>query len=145
MGSKTIEITHVVNPHQFYFKYKNQTENIVSRIEQQLLHYVSANITEMCASQSVGRCFKGDYVGVHAISKSKWIRAVIDVHENDENEVIAWAIDYGFPIKTELNSVIILNDELKKVCQTTESPIVKGGIADILSATYRVDVYIKFL
>lgn len=137
-GSKTIEFTHVVNPHLFYFKIQNQINNDVLYIERELKKYVVEFRDEKCAINNRGEYIVGDHVGVYVVSQHKWIRAEIDLIDED-GELIVWATDYGFPLKTPLNLVVLLNDEHEKMCRTTESNIFKGGIFNIFPATSRYD------
>lgn len=145
--SQNIQITHVVNPHLFWYKLKNNPDHVADAIERELGKYVSENREKMCAAKSNGSYLCEVYVAVFMISQRKWVRA--EIHVKDEtvanNEIIVWAIDYGFPLKTALDSVVLLSNELKKKCYTLQPAVHKGGIIDIYPASIRVNVITRFL
>lgn len=138
-GPQTIKITHVINPHLFFFKVQNQIDSEVHYIERELKKFVVKYRDEKCATNNDSEYFVGDFVALYVVSQNKWIRAEIDVVDEDKSEIIVWATDYGFPLITPLNLVILLNDELTNLCHATKPKIFKGGMSDILPATSRYD------
>lgn len=139
-SSKIIKITHVINPHLFWFKYKDTQNADVERIELALKNYVAESGDKMSAANYTDEKYKSEkYVAVYMKSMEKWIRAKIDVHDDPS---IVWAIDYGIPIKKSLDLIVLLSEELKQLCRTTEPAVIKGGIAEILPATHRITVKI---
>ncbi|XP_031636550.1 putative ATP-dependent RNA helicase TDRD12 [Contarinia nasturtii] len=132
-----IEITHIINPHLFWFEYKNIKLTNAGEIEDALKKYAKENGDTKSADKSNGRYRCEPVVAVFSCSMKKWIRA--NVEATDEplkpNEIILWAMDYGYPIKSTLDLVLILDIKLKKICYTTPSNVVKGGIYQIMPAT----------
>lgn len=146
--SKIIKITHVINPHLFWFKYVDTPDTGAKQIELALINYVAESGDRMSAAKSNGRYRNESYVAVFMASMEKYIRAEIDVCDDPllaEHEIIVWAIDYGIPLKTSLDSIVLLNAELKSLCRTTKSAIIRGGIAEVLPATNRYNVIAIFI
>lgn len=132
-----ITITHIVNPHLFWFKEKNKTDLNVEKLELQLKHY-EEGLFEKPTIRSGIELKDELYVAVYLKSKMKWVRAEIDVYDDPSlkaDEVIAWITDYGYPLKIPLGSIILLSTDLKQLCRTTESAVIQGGIADVLPLT----------
>lgn len=144
-SSPYIEITHVINPHLFWFKYKDKQNAEVERIERALKKYVAELGDELPTAELAGDKYQGEkYVTVYMKSKEKWIRAEVDDATSNENESIIWAVDYGLPLKKSLEAIVLLSEELKNLCCLTESAVNKGGIAGILPVKRRVTVNIIF-
>lgn len=144
-SSKLIEITHVINPFLFWFKYKNTYNGDVEKIERAIEKYVAEFGDNLpTAEHESNRCNDEKYVTVHMNSKGKWIRAEIDDIKTDENAVVVWATDYGIPLKKSLFEVVFLSDELKNLCCSTEPAVIKGGIVGISPASHRINVSIIF-
>lgn len=137
-SSKMIEITHVINPHLFWFKYQDTQNADIENIELELRNYVGDSGDKMLTARDAGDKYKSEkYVAVYMNSKKKWVRAEIDVAGDPS---IVWAIDYGIPLKKSLDFIVLLSEELKNLCHTTEPAVIKGGIAEILPATHRITV-----
>lgn len=140
-SSKLIEITHVINPLLFWFKYTDTQNADVETIEQALKKYVSDSGDRLPTAELAGNSYRDEScVTVYLNSKEKWIRAEIDDVTLDQNEVIVWATDYGIPLKKPLDKIVLLSDELKDLCRTTKSAAIKGGIAGIIPASHRINV-----
>lgn len=139
-----IKITHVINPHLFWFQYENEPHSDAQVIESELKKYVDENRDQMCANNSDGKYRRELYVAVYMISLKKWIRATIDVHDGDydeiDDEIVVWAMDYGIPLKTPLYLVVLLNEDLKNLCKSTKTNVFKGGISDVWPIMLRVNV-----
>lgn len=141
-SSEIIEITHVINPHLFWFKYKDIQNADVEKIELALKNHVAKFGDAMLARNNADDEYKcADYVAVYMESKDKWIRGEIDAKITTD-EIIVWAIDYGIPLKKSIDWIVLLSEELKNLCRTTEPAIIKGGIAKIWPATHRITVNI---
>lgn len=148
METKKINITHVVNPHRFWFIHEGSSEKNAQDIECALEKYVMENGDRIKISDSE-KCRSESCVGVFLQSKQKWIRAQIDSVDEEcleNNEVLVWAIDYGYPIKTTIDLVVILSTGLKNRCITTSTNVIQGGIYGIMPASQKMDVsYFIFL
>lgn len=142
---RAIEITHVINPHLFWFIYKNKPNPEVAVIEEALHNYARENVDEINAS---GKFANESVVAVHLFSENKWIRATVDIQTEpvtNDSEIVVWAIDYGYPIKTTAESVLGLDNDLKKKCIETPSNVIKGGIYGIVPASMKMSVsYFNF-
>lgn len=139
-SSKIIQITHVINPHLFWFKYKNTENAGVEELELALKNYVAEVGHKMLAIYSDDGYKSETYVVVYMKSKKKWIRAEIDDPSITSDKVIVWATDYGIPLQKSTDSIILLSEELKDLCHTTKSAIIQGGIAEIFPASNRLVV-----
>lgn len=140
-SSKLIEITHVINPLLFWFKYTDAQIADVETIERALEKYVSDSGDRLPTAELAGDSYRDETcVTVYLNSKKKWIRAEIDDVTLDKNEVIVWAIDYGIPLKKSLDKIVLLSDELKDLCRTTKPAAIKGGIAGIIPAFHGINV-----
>lgn len=145
LGSNHIQITHVINAHLFWFENANQSDPNVDVIEKQLQKYVDESGDDIYADRSDDEYKNEDIVAVYLQpkkqTKKKWIRAEVDVIDEPagENEVIVWATDYGYPVKTTLDSVVLLSPRLKEIC-SVKPAIFKGGIWNILPASTKINV-----
>lgn len=137
---KQIEITHVVNPHLFWFKYMNQPGTELAEFERKLEKYVIENLNKNRASESDGKYRQEAFVAVYLNSMKKWVRAEIDAVDKSTEKISVWAIDYGFPLITTLDLIVLLSVDLKQMCSFIKSDILKGGVADIMSASSRFKV-----
>lgn len=149
-SSKFIEITRVINPLLFWFKYKAAENAGIEHIERAITTYVtelSASNSELPTAQNTGDKYRDEkYVTVYMKSKEKWIRAEIDDATVDEqNELIVWAIDYGVPLKKSLDTIVLLSAELKDLCRMTQPAAIKGGIAGLNPASKRLTPVIVIL
>lgn len=138
-----IQITHIINAHRFWFKYINKPDPNVETIESALDKYEAENNEEdVYADRSNGKYRRESIVSVYLESKGKWVRAEVDAtgEPAKEDEIILWATDYGIPVKTKLDQVVLLNNELKKTCYQTPSSIVQGGICNIMPASCIINV-----
>lgn len=141
-SSNQIQITHIINAHLFWFKYVDQPDLNAAKIEAELRKYVDEHGEDVYADQSKKDYRDEEIVAVYLRSKKKWIRAEVDVTDEpaDENVLIVWATDYGIPVKTSLDSVILLSPELKKICEKTPTNIVQGGICNIMPGSSKINV-----
>lgn len=123
---KLIEITYFVNPHLFWFKYADETVNkTVQMIETNLKSYVKRK------SSSENEIFRvGHMVAVYIVAEQKWIRGKLIQIESNNEYLIVWATDYGYPIKTTSNLVASINDWQREMLEH-ESPIICGAIYGI--------------
>lgn len=139
-NSRKIQITHIINAHLFWFKYADEIDSQLDEIESDLAKYEADNDHEMYADRQTNyrsECF----VGVYYKKKQKWIRAELDVNDMEiKDEVIVWATDYGFPLKTKIDLMIILSPALKEKCFKTPSNVIQGGIYGIMPATSKLNV-----
>lgn len=122
-----IEITHFVNPHLFWFKYKKQDLSFQEKIksfETRLANNIPVKHPE--------RIKTDDVIALNWISKNKWIRVNVLARENPK--LIVWAIDYGIPIITTFDLIAKLDSDLERECRATESPVSMGGVYGILPA-----------
>lgn len=142
LEKRQIHITHVVNPHRFWFKYSDAPGKNSDEIENVLQKYAKENGNRVKVKNQ--EKYRSEIiVGVFWESKQKWIRAEVDVADEStdfENAIIVWAIDYGFPMKTSLDLVIILSNELKKLCYDMPTDLIQGGIYGIMPASTKMDV-----
>lgn len=145
-SSTQIEITHIINAHRFWFKYINKPDPNVTIIESALDKYVLENSEDVYADRSNGKYRHESIVAVYLVSKKKWVRAEVDAtgEPAEEDEIIVWATDYGMPVKSKLDLVVLLNNELKKTCYQTPSSIVQGGIINIMPASCIINVRHNF-
>ena len=146
-SSNQIQLTHVINPHLFWFKYLSDSDAVekVVAIESAIEQYVVENGFDVYADRSNGLYRRETIVGVFLGSKKKWIRAEADVIGEEpaaDDEMIVWATDYGIPVKTTLDKVVLLNVGLKKKCHETPSNIVQAGLCNIMPAQPIVNVRI---
>lgn len=139
-SSKFIEITHVINPLLFWFKYKAAESADVEKIEGELERYVAESGDKLPTAEQASESYRDEkYVAVYSKSTERWVRAEIDVASaNEHNELIVWAIDYGVPLKKSLDAIVLLSAELKSLCQSTEPAAIKGGIFGLSPASKRV-------
>lgn len=138
MCAKLIKFTHIVNPHLFWFTYKNQP-NESAKIEDAIALYVKQNGDDVKGVNN-RNCHLERVVAVYSLSMKKWIRAEIDVTGETPctDDLIVWATDYGIPIKTSLDLVAVLSTELSKLCMETPSAVYKGGIFGIMPAAFKL-------
>lgn len=140
-SSRPIVITHVINPHLFWYKHCNDSNRFVDEIENDLKKYVSEHGEQMCAARTNANFECGMFVAANM--RNKWIRAEIDVYDDDlieTDEVIVWATDYGIPLRVTISSIVILNKALQEKCQQMPSTILKGGISNIYPGKSRLNV-----
>ena len=114
----SIEITHFINPHLFWFKLKNSTNDVRDHLETRIEEYVG--------QKADVKPIVGNIVAVYHSESQKWIRAEVDVVCTDG--LILWAIDYGFPMSTKNRFIRPLSYDLR---QNIENVFV-GGIANIV-------------
>lgn len=117
-----IEITHFLNPHQFWFRYsKCDGDKHVQRIEYELAQSIpvkmDANNTRV-----------GDIVAMNWTARRKWIRACVDHVDDANGRLIVWAMDYGRPICTSFTLISSIETELKELCGQPVMGIHFGGI-----------------
>lgn len=138
-SSKFIEITHVINPLLFWFKYKAAQNADVENFERALEKYVTELGDQLPTVEHTGERYRDEtHVAVYMKSKEKWVRAEIDdTTINEQNELIVWAIDYGIPLKKSLDAIALLSAELKDLCRSTEPAAIKGGIFGLTPASQR--------
>lgn len=136
-GSKRVKITHVINPHRFWLKEINDPDPNLVNIEQEFRRYAIENKNRMCATRNGDRAAIESFVTVYMESEKKWVRAEIDVFGDTESDgdVIAWATDYGVPLKTPLDLVILLSDDLKQKCANIKTNVFPAGIYGIMPST----------
>lgn len=122
-----IDITHYINPSLFWFK-KNNGGKDFRRLEDKLQSY-AINYSKLPHDKN----YKiGEKVAVYSEVLKKWIRAVVDVQLDDEKTLILWAIDYGIPIKSEIEYIIPITDsDLASKCLCM---IYKGGVYGVIPA-----------
>lgn len=146
-SSKQIKITHVVNPHLFWFKYVNTPGPELGELERKIEKFVAENRENMQASVHRETYRHEAYFAVYINSMKKWVRAEINPDDLFEtpNKPTVWAIDYGIPLRTTLDFIVLLSVELKKMCGSIKSDILKGGMADIKPASSRMDVIFIFI
>lgn len=138
-----IEITHFLNPHQFWFKYsdapKCDAEERVRRIEQELAQSIPVAMDARNARV-------GDVVAMHWTERAKWIRVCVDRVDETDGRAIVWAIDYGRPMRTPFALISSIEDELKELCGQPSSAIHFGGIYGVQpKATRTICVSILFV
>lgn len=136
-ASDLIEITHFVNPHNFWFKYIKESADFHERnIEIKLTQYAAK------FHQNDRRRKKltvHDHVAVYYFNQKKWIRAAIEKLLNDST-IIVWAIDYGIPMECSAELVITLPEELEQICSDYKTSIIHGGVYGIMPAVHELDV-----
>lgn len=93
-----IILTYYVNPHHFYFKYKNDPdgEKKLTAINGKVEKYVRRHIENRYSNPYSPKI--GEIVLCHYISDCvyKWIRARVDTKFTyDKEKFVLWAIDYG--------------------------------------------------
>lgn len=146
-GSKFIEITRVINPLLFWFKYKATQNADVESIERAIEKYLAEVGDQLPTIEHTGEKYRDEkYFAVYMKSREKWVRAQIDVASvNEQNELIVWAMDYGIPLKKSLDAIVLLSSELNNSCQSTEPAAIKGGIVGLTPASTRVTPVITIL
>ncbi|XP_037028322.1 putative ATP-dependent RNA helicase TDRD12 isoform X2 [Bradysia coprophila] len=128
-----ILLTYYVNPHHFYFKYKEDAlgEEKLAEVNKEIEHYVNRHIENRHWQNYSPQI--GEIVLCHYISDCvyKWIRGRVDFKLQYNKEMfILWAIDYGFPIETDGRLIRPIEaDELRVVY---EGLIFKGGLFEIV-------------
>lgn len=130
-GLKRINITHVINPHLFWFKNCLDSNPDLERLEKEFKEYVKAH-PNMKATKNRAQLLNETIVLVYMVSERKWIRAEVDIDLNEE--VIVWSIDYGVPLKISFDLVVFLNGDLKQKCATIQTNVFRAGVANILPA-----------
>lgn len=145
--SKFIEITRVINPLLFWFKYKATQNADVEKIERALAQYLAEAGDQLPTIEHTGEKYRDEkYFAVYMKSRGNWVRAQIDVASvNEQNELIVWAMDYGIPLKKSLDAIVLLSPELNNLCQSTEPAAIKGGIVGLTPAFTRVTLVITNL
>lgn len=130
-GLKRINITHVINPHLFWFKNCPDSNPDLERLEKEFKEYVNSH-PNMKATKNRAQLLNETIVLVYMVSERKWIRAEVDMDLNEE--VIVWSIDYGVPLKISFDLVVFLNGDLKQKCATIQTNVFRAGVANILPA-----------
>ncbi|KAG4068685.1 hypothetical protein HA402_002376 [Bradysia odoriphaga] len=131
-----ILLTYYVNPHHFYFKYKEDAlgEEKLAELNKEIEQYVHRHIENRHWQNYSPQI--GEIVLCHYISDCvyKWIRTRVDYKLNYNKEMfVLWAIDYGFPIETDGRLIRPIEaDELRVVY---EGLIFKGGLFEIVPST----------
>lgn len=120
-----IEITHFINPHLFWFKYKEQDPSFQEKIKS-----LETRLANNIPVKHPERIKTNDVVALNWISKNKWIRVYVNARENAK--LIVWAIDYGIPIITTFDLIAKLDSDLRRECLETESSVSMGGVYGIL-------------
>lgn len=110
-SKKSIEITHIVNPQLFWFKYKdNSVDKTYAKLEKQFQKYVDDFSKDTYKND---RPIQKDSI-VLVYIQEKWIRAKVEeiADQTDENSAtVIWAIDHGMLMESVLVYTIPLNDE----------------------------------
>lgn len=138
-----IEITHFINPHQFWYKIagkSNESQKIA--LEHRLSEFAKRCYNENCAKNFDAKISVSDYVAVFYLNEKKWIRATVDKFNPSEGSMVLWADDYGIPMECSRNLVISLDDELKRLCLNTKVHVYQAGIYGVIPVSYQLNVCI---
>lgn len=129
---ESVEITHFINPHVFWYRKCNHIDREFVHYENDLQQYALRE-RERLSSQSNSqreaiKC--GDRVVVYFVEWSKWLRCSVDVVDCHYEKCILWAIDYGIPIQSTIKSVVpIANHQLAHM---STGRIAKAAICNAL-------------
>lgn len=113
-------ISHFNSPNSFYYIYADKEEEL------ELLDDVVA--ADAKHGKQEKRYIIGQKVIVEFLPKKKFLRAVVD---DIKGNYIVWALDYGFPISTQVKYLYKMNKEL----QSFDGGYVHfGGISNVIPA-----------
>ncbi|XP_031638548.1 component of gems protein 1-like [Contarinia nasturtii] len=148
MENNEIIITHLVNPHYFYFRWakdechdeelsimEKKIESIATKtdVNSNVSDGNSATSTNTIVSTSSDPIIKvGDVVGVFVPYFHKYIRAAVR-EANVNGHYSVWAIDYGFPIVAKASNVFKLPRTFQGM-HIKNKRIYKGGMENVMPA-----------
>lgn len=132
-----IEITHIDNPHLFWFKYKNVVNNEFNKFEEILQTYSH----ERCENPSFMQRRRGIHVNdiVSTFHSGKWIRC--KVNSIDKSICLLWSIDYGFLLSLPKTFLILVDDN--EIETKTFSMLFKAAISSIVPIHGVIIIYIS--
>lgn len=109
INRSSIEITHFVDPHLFWFKFAHDRNDQFAAFEVQLQRYAIDRSGKVSHIQR-RRGIKADDIVLirHSSHAAKWLWCVV---ESVDTLCSVWAIDYGFPAQVTLDSVILVEDD----------------------------------
>lgn len=121
-GYEDIKITHLINPHLFWYRvHDTDGDRKIKIYENKLGKYVK-NYRDIDLKWCPGA---GDAVAV--LHESKWIRATVE-RALSSHLVIVWAMDYGHPLTVLKKSMMAMENHGWHVKDAVN--IYKGGLAD---------------
>lgn len=112
-AKSVIQITQIINPHKFWFKYCNNAEQdrLIEKLDREIEAY-AVNFVKLFggARPAINR---NDVV--IALHEGKWIRGIAgdkeeSVNEGEYNDVYVWALDYGCELLISSDAVYPLNE-----------------------------------
>lgn len=125
---ENILITHIENPHRFWFVKPGTKHDSFSIFESDLQEFVEEQrISNVCSEEPL-LLVKDTIVAAFDPNGKKWIRVRIESIDK-ENHVKAFAIDHGFSMQFATTNLIKLNDVL---CKPSFDRVFLGGLYDVL-------------
>lgn len=130
--SEFVEITHFINPHAFWLRKCNAVDNQdFHTIECELQTYaLKKREKSSLANHRRLRIVRDDCVVVYFVAWSKWLRCNVDVIDAKGERCILWAIDYGFPLQSSIDLIVLL--ENVQLAQKCSNLIMKAAISTVL-------------
>lgn len=130
--TKTIYITHFLNPYCFYFKFQNELFN-------DELHQLEKEIAEQSNHKVLERArqFKasiGYTIAAYLLESGKWVRArILDKQPIDKGFLYTlWAIDHGILFRVSGYFICSLDPEL--CSRKVKGSVARGSIYGIAPA-----------
>lgn len=130
-----IQITQVINPHKFWFKYCNDaTQNhLIEQLDSDIAVYAS-HLLESIEGTRPAIIRDEVVIGLH---EGKWIRGIAGIKRKSEFEgeydgIYVWALDYGCKILLPLEVVYPLSEPRLAYMRPINVHI--GGLCGIVPA-----------
>lgn len=114
-AKSVIEITEIINPHKFWFKYCNDSaqNRLLQELDREIENYVTQLLKVLDGVHQTA--IRNEIVVAFHKDANKWIRGVAGkkkTSKNDEDqcEIFVWAVDYGCELLLPMEEVYPLTE-----------------------------------
>lgn len=136
INRKSIQITQIDTPHKFWFKFKNESDQLL--LDE--LHHEIKTYIENLRQQNDGHLPEIDVQAgdvIVTMKWKKWIRGKAGqlkkaTRDGEMDLIYMWAIDYGCKLQIPLSSAVLL--ECQQLAYRHPINVHIGGLSGILPA-----------
>lgn len=125
-----VEITHFINPHVFWLRKCNNVDHEFEGIESELQQYAMCQQKKLVLMRRKRQIDRGSRAAVYFVAWKKWLRCDVDVIDAKCERCILWAIDYGFPLQSSIELMVLIEDH--RMAQNCTDRIMKVAISTVV-------------
>lgn len=128
--SEFVEITHFINPHVFWLRKRNIVDHEFAAIESEMQQYALRQHEKLVLTRRRNQIDRGARVAVYFVAWKKWLRCDVDVIDAKCERCILWAIDYGFPLQSSIELMVLIENH--RLAQKCSDRIMKVAISSVV-------------